>query len=105
MSEAEARNVKAKGFADAEWIARNLSEGAHLREQAIYSGVDRSGKLPRPVDWKALVERFTPILENQVESAAFVVEETMSSDDAHKAAAQVADWLKKLDGPQPSATE
>ena len=96
MRPEEYEEVKAKTLADAEWIAKNLSEGSELRQRAIYSGLDHSGNLPSPFDWRAPVERFTPILELQIEFSEWAVEQTMAPDDVKVARAQLEKRLKKL---------
>ncbi len=99
MTREEVEAVKAKSFADVKWIAENLADGAELREKAIYSGFDRSGRMPKAVDWKAVVERLTPILEDQIEFATYVVEQPTSPADVAASQAQIAEWLKQLDVP------
>ncbi len=99
MTQEEVESVKAKSLADAQWIAENLSDGSEIREQAIYSGVDHSGKMPRAVDWRAVVERLAPILDDQIEFATYVAEQPVPPEDVVAGKAQITDWLKKLDQP------
>ena len=99
MTREEVEAVKAKSFADAQWIAENLSDGSEIREQAIYSGVDHYGRMPSAVDWRAVVERLAPILDDQIEFATYVAEQPVPPGDVIAGKAQIADWLKKLDHP------
>jgi hypothetical protein len=97
MTREEVEAVKARSLADVQWIAENLSGGSEIREQAIYSGPDHSGKMPGVVDWEAIVERLAPILGDQIDFATYVAEQPVPPEDVIAGKAQIADWLKKLD--------
>ncbi|MDG6954914.1 MAG: hypothetical protein JRN33_08055 [Nitrososphaerota archaeon] len=96
----EVKAIKRKSLEDSTWLAQNVANGAQLREQAIYSGADRSGRIPDPVDWKAMAERLLPLVESQVEFAAWVVEQPTSTEELEAAKTKVAELLKSIEGVQ-----
>ena len=98
----EAAAIKKKNLEDVRFLAESFSDGFGIRNQSIYSGLDESGKIPPPFDWKAAVERMTPLLEKQIEFSTWAIEQTMSPEEAEKIRSLLEKLAKRPDQPSSS---
>jgi AbiV family abortive infection protein len=99
ISDEEMAKLKDQGTADLEWIVDSIvpTEGLDaIRERAIYSGLDHSGRMPPPFDWKGAVRHLLPLVEAETEFSDYVVEQKFTPEEMESVRAQAFELMKNV---------
>jgi AbiV family abortive infection protein len=93
-------SLREKSTADLEWVVENVLPTAGLdaiREQAIYSGLDHSGRMPPAFDWTGAVEHLLGLVEAETEFCEHVIENNLTPEELAQVRAQASELMKKAD--------
>jgi hypothetical protein len=91
---AEAERVRRGANAEVLWLVRLFTEHPRLREEAIYSGPDKKGKIPDPVDWTEFATRVTPALEKLIPFGRWRLDQPVSQQDKENIRNAYLAWAK-----------
>lgn len=97
ISDEEMAKLKEQEATDLEWIVENIVPTAGLdaiREQAIYSGLDHSGRMPLPFDWKGAVKHLLPLVEVESAFSEYLVEQKLPPEAMEKIRARALELIK-----------
>jgi len=99
ISSEDLAKLAQQNTADLEWILANVLPTGGLdviRERAIYSGLDQSGRIPSPFDWKGAVEHMLPLVGAEVEFAAHVIEQQYAPEDIEEVRRRAFELMRRV---------